>query len=175
MPSFEEMFAGQSRVFGLWSVIEVQWGGRDVGLGWWLGDVFEASSMLCQGGSICPGRYLLTNLRFRRVILLETSTGTTYWSNWRTSMTTAVLSYLLGCEPVWFWIHTWWPTARSGSLLICLSIASLLSYVCYWGLPLWPLECRSRWGGVCNSQVGLVLSPWFSAKYTLGWDSFVSG
>ena len=27
---------------------------------------------------------------------------TTYWSNWRTSMTMSVLSHLLGCGPVWF-------------------------------------------------------------------------
>ena len=53
------------------------------------------------------------------VILPEPSTRTAYWSNCRTSMMLPVLSHLVGCGPVWFWIRTWLPTFSGGSRLVC--------------------------------------------------------
>lgn len=71
------------------------------------------------GGLVCTGKYFSRNLWLRVVILPEPSTRTTYWSNWRTSITTPVLSHFVGYGPVWFWMRTWLPTARGGSLLVC--------------------------------------------------------
>ena len=79
----------------------------------------RSSLMVCRGGLVCTGMYFLRNFRFRVVILPEPSTRTTYWSNWRTSITMPVLSHLVGYGPVWFWMRTWLPTARGGSLLVC--------------------------------------------------------
>ena len=90
-----------------------------VGLGGSMARCLRSSSFVCRGGVICTGMYFLRNLRLWVVIRPEPSKRMTYWSNWRTSITTPVLSQFVGYGPVWFWIRTWLPTVRGGSLLVC--------------------------------------------------------
>ena len=88
------------------------------------------SSLSRRGGGLAwTGTYLRRNLRFLSVILPEPSTRVMYWSNCFTSVMTPVLSHRVGWGPVWFWILTWSPTARGGSLLVC---SAHLSDACMW-------------------------------------------
>ena len=60
------------------------------------------AGMRCSDGRETTGRlstagvYLRRNLRLRSVTLPDPSTRTTYWWNWRTSITMPVLSHLVG-------------------------------------------------------------------------------
>ena len=60
-----------------------------VELGILLGSPMSPSNMSLARGAI-TGMYLRRNLRLRRVTRRDPSTLTTYWSYWRTSMTTPV-------------------------------------------------------------------------------------
>ena len=71
-----------------------------LGLGGSLLMCLRSSLLVRRGGGVCTGTYLLKNFRLRRVVLPDPSTRTTYWSNWRTSIMTPVLSHLVGCWPV---------------------------------------------------------------------------
>ena len=130
------------------------WGGRLASTGLRLGCLADlegsvlrcAPSMVSRGGWVCTGMYFLRNLRLHRVILPDPSTRTMYWSNCRTSITTPVLSHLLGYGPVSFWIRTWLPTAKGGSLLVC-SVHRSAAFV--WRFP----RASSRWARV-SFQVG---------------------
>ena len=55
----------------------------------------RSSAMVSRGGGLYTGVYCRRNFLLRRVILPEQSMRTTYWSYWRTSTTTPVLSHLV--------------------------------------------------------------------------------
>ena len=110
------------------------------------------------------------------VILPEPSTRTTYWWNWRTSMMMPVLSHLLGCGPVWFWIRTWWPSARGGNLWVCTvhgsasfmclflrasSLAARMSLQVGWGMQ-WPGSMGMK------SLIGLPKTHWAGNSFVAG-------
>ena len=54
---------------------------------------------ITRGARFTTGRYFRKNFLFRSVTRPDPSTLTTYWSNWRTSMTLPVLSHLVGLGP----------------------------------------------------------------------------
>ena len=109
-------------------IVLVRLNGR-VGLQCRLTMYCRSSVMLSQGGAVCTGTYFNKTLQLQRVILPEPLTQTTYWSNCHTSIMTPVLSHVVGHGPVWFWIHTWFPTTRSGSHLVC-SVHCSVAFVC---------------------------------------------
>ena len=80
---------------------------------------FKSSVIIRGGGDLCSGANFLRNFRLRNVVRPDPSTLITYWSNCRTSVTFPVLSHFVGLGPVWFWIRTWSPTVRGGSLFVC--------------------------------------------------------
>ena len=105
--------------------------------------------MVRLAGCGCTGTYFLRNLQLRRVTLPEPSMCVTYWSNWRTSMTTPVLSHLVGLGPDWFWIRTWLPTAKGGSVLVCSDHLSP-AFMCLFLRA----SCQPRWlSGMRHSRV----------------------
>ena len=58
---------------------------------------------------------------------------------------TSVLSQLLGCGPVWYWIRMWWATARGGNLLVCTVHCSASFMHLFLRVSSLALECHSRW------------------------------
>ena len=91
-------------------------------------------------------------------------------------MTTPVLSHLVGLGPDWFWIRTWLPTAKGGSLLVCsdhLSAAFICLFLRAFSLAArvslqvgWGMEGPGKTG--MKSLIGLPNTHWAG-------DSFVSG
>lgn len=65
------------------------------------------------------GLYLRRKRLFRSVTRPAPSTLTLYWSCGRASTTMPVLSHLVGCGPVWFWILTCEPTVSGGRAFVC--------------------------------------------------------
>lgn len=68
--------------------------------------VTKSLSTVIREGTGYTGIYFLRNFLLRSVTRPEPSTLTTYWSNWRTSITSPVLSHFNGCGPTWFWTRT---------------------------------------------------------------------
>ena len=65
------------------------------------GILFAAGNGRAVSGDLgMTGWYARRNFLLRRVTLPDPSTRTTYWSNWRTSITTPVLSHFVGYGPV---------------------------------------------------------------------------
>lgn len=66
------------------------------------GDLLEprSQSIVRRLAGGCTGTYFRRNLRLRSVMRLDPSTRIAYWSYYRTSITTPVLSHFSGCGPV---------------------------------------------------------------------------
>ena len=76
-------------------------------------------------GSLMKGEQCLRYLLLRRVHCPEPSMRMRYWSWGRTSVTSPVLSHLVGWFPVWFCTRTWSPILRSWSGLVCWLYVSI--------------------------------------------------
>ena len=124
--------------------------------------VWTGPGAIIRGALGTTGVYCRRNLRLRNVMRPDPSTLTTYWLNWRTSMMMPVLSHLVGCGPVWFWMRTVSPTCRGGNVRVCsdsrsasrmcrlrrassLAMSVSCQVLCGWYLPGW-MGIKSRIG-----------------------------
>ena len=80
-----------------------------------------SSRAVLLGGSVgLTGLYLCRKRLFCSVTRPAPSTLTLYWSCGWASTTMPVLSHLVGCGPVWFWILMCEPTGSGGRAFVCL-------------------------------------------------------